>query len=338
MSKEGTKAENGKSGLNPENLPKKIIIDTLPPRSGNCIFHNFLYGLLFAVGAIYLLFILDKVSFQHYSEKFTYLGYLQNAFILIDEYSPFHQFIQSDEEFIESLKKKGGQNRQTVFTKAELAKYDGSPDSPGLYLAILGQVYDVAKGKEYYAPGNGYAFFSGKDGSRAFVSGQFDEAGVIDDVTGLDHGDYLGLKEWVEFYETDYTRVGVLEGRFFDTNGEVTEEWKTLQANISAAIQDKENHDVERQVFPPCNTEWSQEKGSRVWCTKMSGAVARDWIGVPRRLFYPGREERCACVRTSGPPSTDPSSKSDNGDLSNPHLKEYDDCPATSDQCSVVKQ
>jgi len=37
-------------------------------------------------------------------------------------------------------------------------------------------------------------FCSGRDGSRAFVSGQFDEAGLIDDVRGLSSSDYLGLK------------------------------------------------------------------------------------------------------------------------------------------------
>ena len=36
-----------------------------------------------------------------------------------------------------------------------------------------------------------------------------------------------------------------------------------------------------------------------------SGGVQRNWVGVPRRLFYPGREERCACIRTTGPPSID---------------------------------
>jgi hypothetical protein len=44
----------------------------------------------------------------------------------------------------------------------------------------------------------------------------------------------------------------------------------------------------------------------RYWCSTRSGGIARTWSGLPRRLFYPGREERCACVRDSGAPSTDP--------------------------------
>ena len=46
-------------------------------------------------------------------------------------------------------------------TKDELAAYDGTDDSKGIYLAILGQVFDVSKGKDYYAKGGGYGFFSG---------------------------------------------------------------------------------------------------------------------------------------------------------------------------------
>jgi hypothetical protein len=59
---------------------------------------------------------------------------------------------------------------------------------------LLWQVYDVSKGASYYGPGGGYAFFSGKDGSRAFVTGQFDEEGLVEDVSGLSSSDYLGLK------------------------------------------------------------------------------------------------------------------------------------------------
>ena len=37
----------------------------------------------------------------------------------------------------------------------------GKDGSPGTYLGIVGLVYDVAAGKEFYGPGQGYSFFAG---------------------------------------------------------------------------------------------------------------------------------------------------------------------------------
>ena len=52
----------------------KIIIDTVGGRSGTCVFHNFLYGLLFLFGALYFGYLCDKPTFQHYSAQYPYLG------------------------------------------------------------------------------------------------------------------------------------------------------------------------------------------------------------------------------------------------------------------------
>jgi len=328
--KSGDQAKKDDIGLK----GKKILVDTLPPRSGSCMFHNLFYAIFGVLAALYVAFSLDREAFHEYTEKF-HLCCLHEFFSTVEKYSPFQEFLESDEDFIDRLKKENPsvQTAIKVFSKEELKKYDGSPDSPGLYLAILGKVYDVSKGKDYYGPGGGYAFFSARDGSRAFVTGQFDEEGLIEDTTGLPLQDYLGLKEWEEFYESDYTRVGVLEGAYYTATGDVTQAWKDLQKSISAASQDRESQDVEKQVFPPCNVEWSQDKGSRFWCTTKSGGIKRNWVGVPRRLFYPGRDERCACIRSTGPPSTDPGASSDKGDLENPHLKEYAGCAPDTYEC-----
>lgn len=48
-----------------------------------------------------------------------------------------------------------------IISKSELSKYSGEVNSPGLYVAILGQVFDVKKGEKHYGPGGGYHFFAG---------------------------------------------------------------------------------------------------------------------------------------------------------------------------------
>ena len=50
---------------------------------------------------------------------------------------------------------------------------------------MLGEVFDVTKGERHYRPGQPYAFFTGRDGSRAFTTGDFTETGLTDDLTGL---------------------------------------------------------------------------------------------------------------------------------------------------------
>ena len=49
-----------------------------------------------------------------------------------------------------------------IFTKEELKQYDGSDEKKPVYLALLGSVFDVTRGKRHYGKGGGYSFFSGE--------------------------------------------------------------------------------------------------------------------------------------------------------------------------------
>lgn len=48
-----------------------------------------------------------------------------------------------------------------LFVPEELARYQGGPGDPGLYLALLGRVYDVSSGRRHYEPGAHYSGFAG---------------------------------------------------------------------------------------------------------------------------------------------------------------------------------
>lgn len=48
---------------------------------------------------------------------------------------------------------------QKVFTSTELKKYTNLKD--GLYISILGQIFDVTKGAKHYGPGATYHVFTG---------------------------------------------------------------------------------------------------------------------------------------------------------------------------------
>jgi len=86
-------------------------------------------------------------------------------------------------------------------------------------LSILGEVFDVSKGVQHYGPGKGYNFFTGKDGTRAFITGEFNKEGLIPEVKGLTPSQMLGIEDWLSFYRKDYNPAGVLIGHFYDEQG-----------------------------------------------------------------------------------------------------------------------
>lgn len=228
-----------------------------------------------------------------------------------------------------------GSSNVRLFTKQELAKYTGEDES-NVYLAILGNVYDVTSGRKHYGAGGGYHFFTGKDGTRAFVSGVFTEQGLIEDTSGLSHSDLLGIEDWNEFYKKQYTFIGKLIGHYYDEQGQPTEALKDYRKRLGEAKKAKLSEEDDRKKFPPCNFEMKQGWGRRIWCSTLSGGIQRDWEGLPRQYFQPGKSEpRCACVKDKGPPSgSDPGVEySNNGDLDNPLMKIYEGCDKNSFEC-----
>lgn len=228
-----------------------------------------------------------------------------------------------------------------VYTRDQLILFDGTRSSKPVYLALLGKVFNVEKGRKHYAGNGGYSFFAGRDATRAFVTGDFSEAGLIDDVSDLSENDLLSIEEWLGFYEREYELIGVLEGTYYDSCGKPTKRLKEVQSLIGHARIWKEKQLKETEVFPPCNSEWQKETGGRVWCTNKSGGIKRDWVGVPRKLYIAkDKNFRCACVKNFGSPlssaDTPELGASNRGDLDNPNLREYDNCPATANSCKLT--
>ncbi|KAM4843977.1 neuferricin isoform 1-T1 [Thomomys bottae] len=224
-----------------------------------------------------------------------------------------------------------------LFTPEELARFRGGRGDPGLYLAFLGRVYDVSSGRRHYEPGAPYSGFAGRDAARAFVTGDYSEEGLVDDVTNLSFSEMLTLQNWRSFYEKNYVFVGLVIGRFYGEDGLPTPELAKVEAMMTKGLEANKQDQKEKQKFPSCNSEWSATKGSRFWCSPKSGGINRDWIGVPRKLYKPGtKEPRCVCVRATGPPSDqlDSPVHTNRGDLDDPNLREYTGCPPLSITCS----
>lgn len=204
----------------------------------------------------------------------------------------------------------------------ELSLYDGRQSSKGLYLALLGQVFDVNRGEKHYGPGGAYHSMAGKDASLAFITGDFTESGLTDDVSSLSPLQLVALYDWLAFYQREYQHVGFVIGRYYTESGNSTPTLLQVEASLAEGRRLKAKSEAEKARFPPCNSEWSGSRGGRVWCSTKSGGVERKWTGVPRQLYSPGSNgARCVCI--------------ENSSVDDPNLKKYDGCPSHSESCLI---
>jgi len=207
-----------------------------------------------------------------------------------------------------------------LWTVEELAQYDGNSDPNKLALAIMGEVFDVSKGAKHYGPGKGYHFFTGKDGTKAYVTGEFNKAGLIPDVKGLSGAEMLGIEDWLSFYRKDYVPVGKLIGHYYDENGKPTAALEYAHGLIRLGKEEKQRDDVLKEKFPTCNSKYSSTEGKTLWCSNQSGGITRDWVGVIREHTNPETKyKRCVCV----PPEL----------LNEPNLDLFEGCPADASEC-----
>ncbi|XP_055615720.1 neuferricin homolog [Toxorhynchites rutilus septentrionalis] len=185
---------------------------------------------------------------------------------------------------------------ERLFTEQELTQYDGSEGSKGIFLVILGYVYDVSSGIKHYGPGEAYNMFVGHDATRSFITGEFEEfSSELSDVSSLTGTELMSLVKWKSFYDKTYQYRGKLIGRYFDERGDLTEYHKLVLEKV--AIAEAEDGKP-KQEYPLCNVEWKEETGTKVWCTSRSGdGLERGWVGKPRR--YVKQEDKtpfCVCV------------------------------------------
>eukprot|EP01082_Thalassiosira_pseudonana_P014713 g13198.t1 g13198 contig8:140454-141582(+) len=142
-----------------------------------------------------------------------------------------------------------------LITIDELSQYTGkggaSPDNP-IWLSILGKVYDVTTGEDFYGEKSGsYKFYSGRDASPCFSSGKNNPEGAEEDLSEWEAKKLISIYEWSEFYEKHetYKYLGVLVGsKYYDEEGRELPLRKTVveKASEAKAVAEKEKEEKRR--------------------------------------------------------------------------------------------
>lgn len=220
---------------------------------------------------------------------------------------------------------KGHQIR--LWTSEELAKYDGnSDDNSDILLSFLGLVYNVTANREHYGKGAEYNVFSGRDATRAYVTGNFTHD-LNDDISDMADDDYHQVDTWASFYASNYPALGRLVGRYYNEQGCPTQTLVGIYNVIDRLDQEKiEAHEVDKQL-PECNSEWNSDlKKGRVWCSTKSGGIERSWAGVPR-IYRSGGYEKCVCFNEGLPNAAELSKQ----------LYVYQGCDPKAEECTMAQ-
>lgn len=205
-----------------------------------------------------------------------------------------------------------------LFTEQDLAIYNGTDNGLPILLGILGSVFDVTKGKSHYGKGGGYNHFAGRDASRAFISGNFTGDGLTDSLVGLSSTEVKSVVEWRDFYLRTYTFVGKLVGRYYNSEGNPTKYLKGVEAKAARGAQLMEKQKKEEAKVPSCNSKWSQDEGSEVWCDEGYPRL----VQRPLEIALTGKmSKRCACYNET--------------DLDQPGLEIYEGCDYLSKVCRL---
>ncbi|KUF99931.1 hypothetical protein AM588_10008825 [Phytophthora nicotianae] len=87
--------------------------------------------------------------------------------------------------------------KRRFFTPEELLPFNGEDGQP-IYIAVLDEVYDVSRKRDFYGPGEGYHLFAGRDASRALAKMSFEKEDLdSDDLSDLSFMDKETLNDWV---------------------------------------------------------------------------------------------------------------------------------------------
>ncbi len=109
-----------------------------------------------------------------------------------------------------------------TLTLEQLAEMDGRTDETPIYLAILGNIFDVTSARDLYGKGRPYHSLAGKDSTIAFATGCLEGDTGCESISSLDQlndDHYAEIDRWAELYHSHdkYKFIGLVVENPVDT-------------------------------------------------------------------------------------------------------------------------
>ena len=101
---------------------------------------------------------------------------------------------------------------KVTWTESELQLYNGDNETGPILLAVIGEVYNVYKGRNFYGPGGEYHIMAGRDASRFLAKNSLVEESVEEKDVPLNIAERASLESWYWIIRNKYDLVGQLEG------------------------------------------------------------------------------------------------------------------------------
>jgi hypothetical protein len=154
--------------------------------------------------------------------------------------------------------------------------------SDGLYLILLGSVFDVRSAEMHYGPDGGYhALANGFDATKMLIASDLSLGADDDDLDSVAAGKQKeSLVQWIPFFFHKYPQIGVMNGRYFDKSGQPTKFWNQINELVeTGGIAPRDP----KRSLEPCVSPSS----SSVGCTHPEH--------VPKMIRRHGKSS-CACI------------------------------------------
>ena len=133
------------------------------------------------------------------------------------------------------------------------------------------------------------------------------------------------MARWRDRYLKDYVKVGVLLGRYYDTDGLPTHATEEVANLIREAGKLEDAVAQEHLQFPGCNSRWSQGVGGEVWCDDDPVTGRPRW---PRHMYSTlQKQKRCVCV------SDELLTSAQESEATSGRFAPLDNCPAEALRC-----